>query len=152
MEECGRPTKAGTPCKLRSTYLYMPCTVHTTEEDKTVLLPHLEKAYALGKAAGIREVKSEAWREVDTEKRRLAALVEEDARQLHRNYREKTSEGQVVEVKGYAFVWDGDEPLRVGDLVKVPGGEWSPGGWEGKVTALGSTYFGGLRKIISKVD
>jgi hypothetical protein len=70
--------------------------------------------------------------------------------------------GQIVEVRlyhnlgPYAYVWDGDTPLNVGDRVAVPGPPWAPRRYEvqsvGVVVKFGSDYPGPLEAIIEKVS
>lgn len=47
----------------------------------------------------------------------------------------------------YAYVWDGDGNIRVGNRVHCPGNN---AGWWGTVTQLGSDYPGYMRVVLTK--
>ncbi|UDL15939.1 hypothetical protein QEH42_gp279 [Microbacterium phage Pumpernickel] len=49
----------------------------------------------------------------------------------------------------YSYAWDGDEPILVGDRVKLPG---EHGAWYGEVTDLGSPYTGYMRVVTEKAE
>ncbi len=55
---------------------------------------------------------------------------------------------QIVQVAGrYAYVWDGEAPLEVGDQVELPATWASPNGWFAEVTGMGTTYNGSLASV-----
>lgn len=62
---------------------------------------------------------------------------------------------QLVEVDGYAYRWNGQEELKVGDEVLLPENYVSrlrngPGPFPGTVTAIDSTYRGRTSAIVQK--
>lgn len=59
---------------------------------------------------------------------------------------------QIVTAGGFAYVWEGAEPLKVGDKVWLPGPWFSPSDWIGEVESLGTTYTGPLRSVLRRAD
>ncbi len=62
----------------------------------------------------------------------------------------------VVEIDGrYAYRWtDRTDPLKLGDVVWLPGSGYQPYGfepWKGKVTGFGTTYTGYLSGVLGRV-
>jgi hypothetical protein len=59
---------------------------------------------------------------------------------------------QIVAIGRYAYVWAGAEPLKVGDVVELPG-NWTTGfePYRGAVTALGTGYNGPLDRVVRRV-
>lgn len=148
---CGRPTRAGTPCKARISRFEVACRTHATEHDQDVAEAY-RRGYDEGReferqlSAGADRAKIE-WLE-----RRIAQL--EEQKDKEQRYYEIDGD-QVVEVGGYAYRWRGDEPLKVGDEVLLPE-NWvsrmkaGPGPTRGVVSKLGATHQGSLSFIVGR--
>jgi hypothetical protein len=148
---CGRPTKAGTPCKTRIHGRGEACTIHTTAEEQA-----LAAAYDAGHRAGYAEGRrsGEMTARISTEnlERQLAHLTAA----LDKATRKFTLDGaQAVTVDGYGYLWRGTPELAVGDHVLLPENYVSrmrngPGPFPGTVTDLGTTYDGDLTYIVRR--
>lgn len=141
LELCGKPTKAGTPCRSRVYGVTKDgCALH----GDPLVAARLERAYAFGREAGASSAK---WQEhIEMLNHEIVGLREE-LRQ--RDLRTHTTRGhQIVEVgeRHLAYAWNGSVPLAIGDEVITPANEFY-GQRVAVVTALGSTYRGELRLL-----
>jgi hypothetical protein len=60
---------------------------------------------------------------------------------------------QIVEVMGhYAYAWEGDPPLKVGEAVVLPPNYVCPVPWTTEITGLGSTYPGVISRVLGRQD
>lgn len=147
---CGRPTKSGAPCKANFAFGFA-CIVHTTPQEQE-LVEAYRKGLQEGRAEGIESSRSSAELANEHLKRRVAELE----RKLDEVTRRHTVDGhQAVEVDGYAYLWTGTEPLRVGERVLLPENYVSslkhgPGPFVGVVTGLGTTYTGTLARVLRR--
>lgn len=148
---CGRMTTSGKPCQARGetilvhmdpTYI-QPCGAHRTPEEE-----------ALRKEINAAVSKSEKWDSENEEaiKRRNKEKEEHFERRRLLNLRTMDEEGhQIVQVGKLAYAWGGKRPLRVGDVVEVPGNWLFPGRRKEPVTNLGTTYDGFLQDVLRLV-
>jgi len=113
------------------------------ESRQTFIRGHNE-GFTTGHRCGIEEGRRQVQQAADT-----ALRVDTEAA----TFRTHDHAGrQIVEVGGrYAYVWVGDDPLQVGDLVELPGTYISPSGWTSNVTGLGSAYRGALTFIRARL-
>lgn len=148
---CGRPTKAGTPCRAQFSGPGFACKLHTTDHEKALV-----EAYQTGLETGRKQ-------EREWQQRAEASQVEHLEKQIRtlrdeldaQNRRFEVDGGQAVTVGGYGYRWCGPGTLEVGDRVLLPENYVSalhhgPGSFPGTVTELGTTYTGTLRRIISR--
>lgn len=147
---CGELTKAGLPCKNEGMRPYgidytIPCASHRKPGHEN-LVKHLRRAHEAGIEYGKREAKWAAERDAN-EKARL-----EYAGRDCKHYRTRNGHGQLVVVAGYTYHWTGEEPLKVGDVVRLPGSYFRPETWQGEVTDTRSDYQGETKAVLSKVS
>lgn len=171
--QCGVENKNGSMCKLEGLSLeYMiaglslPCKRHRTEEDETKLSV-LKRVYGSGFRDGTEQAVKEARkregylnnrigvlqsRVAEVEKSNNALYKEKQRRASSTSFRTHTVAGnQIVEVEGYAYEWRGQGKLKVGDEIRLPGNYFSPGGWTGKVSSIGSDYTGSMSSATRRV-
>ncbi|MER5568778.1 hypothetical protein ABT083_21545 [Streptomyces goshikiensis] len=150
-QTCGRPTRSGSPCKIRLSGSDVACSTHATEQDKAVAEAHRRgwsDGYRLGSESSASLSKSRI--------ERLEQRVKELEEQLDSNRRVYQVGGhQVVEVGRYTYRWRGNKPLAVGDRVLLPENYVSrmkdgPGPTAGVVTKLGTTCRGPLSDIVER--
>ncbi|WP_285731987.1 hypothetical protein [Nocardiopsis sp. ATB16-24] len=150
---CGRPTKAGHPCKIRVSSSDIACGTHATEQDRAVAEAH-RRGYREGYEVGNSSAGSYSKFRIE----QLESQVEELRQQLDKETRIHEIGGdQVVQVGGYAYRWRGRPPLAVGDRVLLPENyvsrmKYGPGPMEGTVTGLGTTYRGPLAFILRRLE
>lgn len=53
--------------------------------------------------------------------------------------------------KAWTYLWEGEEPLKIGDNVEVPGNSFHPQPQVAKVVALTSDYVGRIVNITKKI-
>jgi hypothetical protein len=140
---CGRPTKAGTPCRNRRiSNRTTACKAHATEIERAT--EAYWEGYRDGMRAGEEHGRQAARWEAGHEQRETAAHEA-----AARDFRERTSDGrQIVTVeRGLAYVMPPGITVAVGDHVRVPAPFWHGSGAPPQrvaVTALGSSYTGSL--------
>jgi hypothetical protein len=158
---CKRPTKTDTPCAAR---LWDPahraCKRHETPEDLA-----FAEGYKAGEESVFVFMNDIIAKGAEFHEMRIASLEARlkthESQQEQVNFRLKDSIGrQIVRVnlaeegKGesnYAYTWNGEELLTIGDSVRIPS-PWSPREtWKVKVTGLGTSYTGSLTAIIEKI-
>ncbi|MCY0951284.1 hypothetical protein [Streptomyces sp. H27-S2] len=148
---CGRPTRSGSPCKIRISGSDVACGTHATEQDKAVAEAH-RRGWSEGYRSGSESSTSFSKSRVE----RLEHRVKELEEQLDATRRVYQVDGhQVVEVGRYSYRWRGSEPLEVGDRVLLPENYVSrmkdgPGPTAGVVSKLGTTYRGQLSDIVRR--
>lgn len=151
MKICGRPTKAGTPCKAQFFGAGFACTTHTTAEEKAQVAAY-QAGYRAGYDAGSESGRSSSARSTEHLQRQIAELQAK----LDQATRRYTVDGhQAVTVGRYSYLWTGQPPLEVGDQVLLPENYVSslkqgPGPYVGTVTELGTTYTGSLSRILRR--
>jgi hypothetical protein len=150
---CGRPTKAGRPCKVQVHGSEVACGIHTTDQERAVSNAHrsgYQEGYEAGRKASV------AASEI-----RISSLerqVEELRQRLDKETRiHEVGGDQIVDVGGYAYRWRGETPLEIGDRVLLPENYVSrlkhgPGPLEGTVTGFGTTYQGPLAFVLRRLD
>jgi len=150
--DCGRTTRAGTPCKAaRPSQFHFACKQHATP-DEARYGDLIYAAYREGHDAG----RTGALGLAEQNTRRLEARIAE--LEADRTVRTVDYDGaQVVQVGRYAYRWTGPAPLAVGDEVWLPENyvsriQTGPGAWRGTVTALGTHYTGPLATIASRAE
>ncbi|MFJ7280563.1 hypothetical protein [Kitasatospora sp. NPDC098663] len=149
---CGRPTKAGTPCKSQVYGRAFACKLHTTDLEKQ-LLDAYERGHRDGYAQGRQSAEVSAKLHSEHLERKVKTLEEQlDAQQ--RRFEDRGA--QAVTVDGYGYRWGGPGRLEVGDRVLLPENYVSAlrhgsGPFPGTVTALGTTYSGALSAIVSRL-
>ncbi|WP_251066909.1 hypothetical protein [Streptomyces sp. ISL-36] len=148
---CGRPTRSGSPCKIRISGSDVACGTHATEQDKAVAEAH-RRGWNEGYKSGSESSASFSKSRIE----RLEQRVKELEEQLDSTRRVYEVNGcQVVEVGGYAYRWRGNDPLEVGDRVLLPENYVSrlrngPGPTVGVVNKLGIVYRGSLSDIVGR--
>ncbi|WP_236241790.1 hypothetical protein [Streptomyces sp. CC228A] len=148
---CGRPTRSGSPCKIRISGSDVACGTHATEQDKAVA-----EAHRRGWNEGYKSEARAAQASPSPGSKRLEQRVKELEEQLDDAKRVYEVDGhQVVDVGGYAYRWCGSKPLEVGDRVLLPENYVSrmkngPGPTLGVVRKLGTTYQGPLSDIVGR--
>lgn len=141
---CGRPTKAGKPCRNRRiSNRTAACQTHATEIERATETAYRE-GYRDGERAGQEHARQAARWEVERERREVAARET-----AARNFRERLPDGrQIVTVeRGLAYAMPPGITVAVGDQVSVPAPFWQGSGAPPQrvmVTALGSSYTGAL--------
>lgn len=138
---CGRPTTRGKPCRIpRGTG--SACSLHLTPEEQH-FDPRRED-WKEGWAAGYRGGHEDGLR---------AAELKRKETERTRNRRHTTENGnQIVGCGNYAYAWDGDEALSVGDDVILPDNWLHAGTRIATVTELGTDYDGDLATIIGRAS
>ncbi len=153
VRRCGRPTKAGTPCKAQLYGFDVVCKLHATPHDRELAEAYRrgrEEGYEQGSELSSRSMKGQVeW--LERRVRELEALLDEAKR-----YYELGGD-QVVEVDGYAYRWRGEPALEVGDRVLLPENWLSrmksgSGSFQGTVTKLGATFRGDLARIVGRAQ
>lgn len=141
---CGRPTKAGTPCRNRRiSNRTATCQAHATEIERLTEAAYWE-GYRDGERSGEERGRQAARWEAERE------LREATARETAvRNFRERTPDGrQIVTVeRDLAYVMPPGISVAVGDQVRVPAPYWQGSNAPPQrvtVTELGSSYTGSL--------
>jgi hypothetical protein len=141
---CGRPTKAGTPCRNRRiSNRTAACQTHATEIERTTEAAYWE-GYRDGERAGEEHCRQAARWEAERELRE--AVARETA---ERNFRERTPDGRqiITAERGLAYAMPPGITVAVGDQVAVPAPFWYGSAEPPQrvtVTALGSSYPGSL--------
>lgn len=148
---CGRPSASGRPCQAIShPYIYgmderyiPPCKAHSTPEEQD-LAQAISKAHYEGMYKRDED-------EVRFQKKNKERAAEIEALR-RRDLRTIDDEGhQIIKIGNLAYTWDGPRPLRVGDVVTVPGNWMFPQRRTEVVTDLGTTYQGDLQHVIQLV-
>jgi hypothetical protein len=148
---CGRPTKAGSPCKAQFSGVGFACKVHTTQEEQALV-----EAYQAGYRTGYQEGAESGRRSLATSTEYLERQIADLKQKLDKAARRYTVDGhQAVTVDGYGYLWQGQPELKVGELVMLPENYISrlkngPGPFAGTVTHLGTTYIGDLSRILRR--
>ncbi len=125
------------------------CASHATEHDLALRDAYREGWKAAYDArAGAYDLGRQAGREEARREQAMAIQKKEDEKKF-RTHDERGS--QIVQVAGYTYVWRGDEPLKVGDLVELPPG-WGVDPWQAPVSALGSSYRGYMKAVIRRLN
>lgn len=151
MKACGRPTKAGTPCKAQFSGVGFACKTHTTVEEQAQVDAY-QAGYRAGYDTGCESGRSSSAQSTEHLERQIAELKAK----LDQATRRYTVEGcQAVTVGGYSYLWAGQPQLEVGDQVLLPENYVSslkngPGPYVGTVTELGTTYTGSLSRILRR--
>ncbi|MFI6782832.1 hypothetical protein [Micromonospora sp. NPDC050276] len=151
VRRCGRPTKAGKPCRVQLSPFDVACGTHATEQNRAVA-----EAHRRGNSEGFRQGWEMGSSSAKSTIERLEQRVRELEQRLDDAQRYFDMDGdQVVEVDGYAYRWSGSRPLAVGDRVVLPQNWLSsmrngPGTFEGVVTKIGATYRGELSRIVRR--
>ncbi|WP_432064644.1 hypothetical protein [Streptomyces sp. C10-9-1] len=148
---CGRPTRSGSPCKIRVSGSDVACGTHATEQDKAVAEAH-RRGWSEGYRSGSESSASLSKSRIERLEQRVKDL-EEQLDGAHRVY--EVGGHQVVEVGRYTYRWRGSRPLAVGDRVLLPENYVSrmkdgPGPTTAVVTKLGTTYRGPLSDIVGR--
>ncbi|MBS2550192.1 hypothetical protein KGQ19_25315 [Catenulispora sp. NL8] len=149
---CGRPTKTGKPCKANFSGVGFACTLHTTPEEQA-LVDAYRNGYRKGREEGQTSGRQSAAMSTEYLERQIADLKA----QLDQATRRFRVDGlQAVTVGGYAYLWNGQPDLEVGDRVLLPENYVSrlkhgPGPVEGTVTELGTTYDGSHSRILRRI-
>jgi len=149
---CGRPTKSGKPCKANFSGVGFACKLHTTPEEQA-LVDAYETGYDRGREKGYesgQQVSALSTEHLERQIARLKTKLDEATRRF------RVDGLQAVTVGGYAYVWNGQPDLEVGDRVLLPENYVSrlkdgPGPVEGIVTELGSTYDGTHSRILRRI-
>lgn len=153
MKTCGRPTKAGAPCKARFSGPGFACGTHTTPEEQAQVEAY-QAGYRKGYAEGTEAGRRSAAMPTEHLERQVAQLKQ----QLDQATRRHTVDGhQAVTVDGYGYLWTGEPHLKIGDQVLLPENYVSrlklgPGPHTGTVTELGTTYTGTLSRILRRAS
>lgn len=149
---CGRPTKSGSPCKANFSGVAFACKLHTTPEEQA-LVDAYQNGHRTGRQEGYESGRQSAAMSTEHLERQIADLKAK----LDQATRRFRIDGlQAVTVGGYAYVWNGQPDLEVGDRVLLPENYVSrlkdgPGPVEGTVTELGSTYDGIHSRILRRI-
>jgi hypothetical protein len=154
MKTCGRPTKAGTPCKAQYSGVGFACKTHTTVEEQAQVDAY-QAGYRAGYDAGIESGRTSSALSTEHLERQIAELKAK----LDQATRRYTVDGhQAVTVGRYSYLWTGQPQLKVGDRVLLPE-NWvsslknGPGPYVGTVTELGTTYTdGALSRILRRAS
>lgn len=148
---CGRMTTSGKPCKAQGLIVLahmdpayiQPCSTHRTPEEE-----------ALRSEINAAVWESRRW-DAENEEAIKKSNKEKDERferERLLSLRTMDEEGrQIVQVGKLAYTWSGKRPLRVGDVVEVPGNWLFKGRRTEPVTNLGTTYDGDLQDILRLV-
>ena len=149
---CGRPTRAGKPCRVRISGSDVACGTHATDEDRAVAKAH-QQGWSEGYKVGCESGASSSKLKIEWLERRVEEL-EQRIDEATRIY--ELGGDQVVDVGGYAYRWRGGGHLEVGDRVLLPENYVSrmkngPGPVIGVVTALGTTYRGTLSSVVGRM-
>ena len=137
---CGRPTKSGQPCRtiLRLGVAEFVCHSHATENDRAIM-------------AMLNREWTDAYRDAFEHGKASARWeYEAAAREAARAERFRLTDGgrQVVRFGKYAYTWNGPEPLRIGDLCRLPGNWLFKHPQEEVVTGFGTDYDGALQPVL----
>ncbi|WP_406095637.1 hypothetical protein [Kitasatospora purpeofusca] len=148
---CGRPTRAGKPCRVRISGSDVACGTHSTDEDRAVAKAH-RQGWSEGYKAGCESGASSSRLKIEWLERKVKDLEQrlDNATRIF-----ELGGDQVVDVGGYAYRWRGGDRLEVGDRVLLPENYVSrmkngPGPVTGVVTALGTTYRGAISSIVGR--
>jgi hypothetical protein len=134
---CGRPRTDGKPCRQRLDLAEVSCRLHP-DPDASLWRERLWEMHRLGVKAGEEHARRDA-RAAQAEQARAARF-------------RLTEHGlQVVQIGRYAYVWDGPEPLKLGDRCVLPGNWLFAKQSEGLVTGFGTDYDGELSHIVRLV-
>lgn len=151
--QCGRPTKAKTPCKQPAAHFFTPgCRLHCSPEE-LAMGRFISRVYWDARRAGREEGEQGAQEEINRLKKKVAKLQKEEEDRLLRH---RVDGDQIVQVDGYAYRWSGDKkPLEVGEKVYIPCSyvdniRGDHGFKTGTVTGLGTTFQGSLERVRSR--
>jgi hypothetical protein len=139
---CGRPTTSGRPCRqILNSPWSAACGTHATEDDRA-LEARLSAEWQRGFQAGGGGRPPAPCAECAARK---AAAAEARLR--------FTQEGkQIVRFGTYSYVWDGDEPLALGDRCLLPGNWLFKEPSEAGVTGFGTDYEGNLSHVLRLIS
>lgn len=146
--QCGRPTKNGTPCKNRTTVSFIiagygsgPCSTHAHEQDRD-FSKAIHEAWSIGFSDG-----------QESERLMPSRPKTDPVRVATENKTRMTtaSGAQIVCIGNHAYLWNGPTPLEVGDRVILPPNWCFNFEQEKTVTSLGSTYTGAMVSIVRRV-
>jgi hypothetical protein len=93
-------------------------------------------------------------RGVASGRERAAREQQQAARDAERAARWRLTENghQVVQFGRYAYLWDGDQPLRLGDICQLPANWLIPRPTQAAVTGFGTDYDGRLTKVSALIE
>lgn len=149
---CGRPTKSGKACKANFSGVGFASKLHTTPQEQA-LVDAYEDGYRRGREEGNKSGQQSAALSIEHLQRQIADLKAK----LDAATRRFRADGlQAVTGDGYAYLWNGQPDLEVGDRVLLPqnyvsGFAHGSGPFEGTVTELGSTYDGPHSRILRRI-
>lgn len=170
LNKCGRPTKSGAPCQNDTRPGFSVYNLGGDEE-----LMGLIAQIAKSEPCGVHKDQTDPRTEVTRIIARVIKAAAETAREQERSYTEglvrarvqqelqkarreasmRTRDhrgNQIVRVGEYAYTWDGDVPLKVGDTVMIPGNWLYKQPQQVEITGLGTDYTGPLSAIVRLVS
>jgi len=144
MIRCVKPTKSGVPCKALVQPPNVACAAHADERDKQLARDLSEWAIAQY-GNGFQDGRDHP---------EPCKACQEHAEQQRADRFRLTERGKQIVCcgGGYAYTWDGDEPLAIGDRVLLPGNWLYPGPSQDVVRSLGTDYAGPLQRVLRRVD